>query len=521
MSTSPDPRPATPQPQPSRRSLLRGAAAVGGAAIVLAPLQFSPATAAGGTRTRTITGHLDPGAADWVYVPVDVPTGVNRIDVSYSYSKPTEPAGTATNSCDIGVFDQRGTDLGTRGFRGWSGGARTSFSIAADQATPGYLPGPVESGRWHVALGPYQVCPEGMDYTVTVTLAFGPTPAAFVPAYPPQAVAGRGAGWYRGDCHLHTVYSDGKRQPSEVASGARAAGLDFIVSTEHNTSSAHGVWGPLAGDDLLVVTGEEITTRNGHVLALGLTPGHWVDWRFRSRDDDFGGIADLVRGDGGIVVPAHPHCAYVGCRWKFGYADADALEVWNGPWTLDDEMAVETWDAMLVDAGRTGGRWLPAMGNSDAHSDPQVIGLPQTVVHAQALSRDGLVAGLRAGRSWLAESRSVSLAVSAAGGGRSAGIGERLAAGAATPVTVTATVAGVPNGVVRFITDEGQLKQVQLDASGAGTATLGTTPQQATYVRVEVRHPLADGSAGNGNAVSPTLQLGPMAALANPVWLDF
>ena len=85
--------------------------------------------------------------------------------------------------------------------------------------------------------------------------------------------------------------------------------------------------GPLAGDDLLVVTGEEVTTRNGHVLALGVRPGHWVDWRYRAGDSVFGDIAASVRKDGGIVVPAHPHCAYVGCRWKFGYADADAVEV--------------------------------------------------------------------------------------------------------------------------------------------------------------------------------------------------
>jgi predicted metal-dependent phosphoesterase TrpH len=41
-----------------------------------------------------------------------------------------------------------------------------------------------------------------------------------------------------GDTHLHTVHSDGRRTPAEVAAGARAAGLDFIVSTDHNTSSA-------------------------------------------------------------------------------------------------------------------------------------------------------------------------------------------------------------------------------------------------------------------------------------------
>ncbi len=39
------------------------------------------------------------------------------------------------------------------------------------------------------------------------------------------------------------------------------------------------------------------------------------------------------------------------------------------------------------------------------------------------------------------------------------------------------------------------------------------------YVRLEVRHPLADRSASSGTSVSTTPTIDPMAALANPVWL--
>jgi hypothetical protein len=40
---------------------------------------------------------------------------------------------------------------------------------------------------------------------------------------------------------------------------------------------------------------------------------------------------------GGLAVAAHPLATCVACGWKFGYAGLDAVEVWNGPWTLDDE----------------------------------------------------------------------------------------------------------------------------------------------------------------------------------------
>ncbi len=502
---------------PTRRGFL--AAALTGAALTLAPVSFA-AAATGTSKTKTITGHLDPGAADFVYLPIEVPAGVNKISVSYTYSKPQVASGLLGNACDIGIFDEKGTDLAGKGFRGWSGGFRTEFSISAGgDTTPGYLPGPIGKGTWNVVLGPYQVAEQGLDYTVNVTLEYGPDANPFKPQYPPQQIAGRGAAWYRGDAHLHTVYSDGKRTPEEVAAGARAARLDFMISTDHNTPASHGVWGPLAGNDLLILTGEEVTTRNGHYLALGLEPGEWIDWRYRARDKGFEQEAQRIHASGGIVVPAHPYCPYVACRWKFGYDDADAVEVWTGPWTLDDESSVNTWDSMLAHSVRTGGRWLPAMGNSDAHSVPQVIGFPHNVVNAAALSRDALLDGIRNGRNWIAESADVSMDFQVTSGGRSATVGDRLNVAADAAVTVTAKIAGVPNGVVRFITDEGQTQQVTLPASGQGTSTWITTPQLAAYVRVEVRHPKIDGTSGSGTEMGTVIPLGPMAALTNPIFL--
>ncbi|WP_442910920.1 CehA/McbA family metallohydrolase [Kitasatospora sp. NBC_01266] len=513
---------ADDEPGPDRRALLRTGLIAGAAtALTLAPISFAAAEPSDdGTAVQSISGHLDTGAADFVYLPVEVPHGVRQIAVSYSYDRPSVPAGVPGNSCDIGIFDQRGTDLGGPGFRGWSGGFRSSFAISNGEATPGYLPGPVGAGTWHVVLGPYQVAPQGLDYSVQVTLSYGEPGPAFTPRYPADRADGRGRAWYRGDCHLHTVYSDGRRLPAEVAAGARAAGLDFMVSTDHNTPASHGIWGPLAGPDLLIITGEEVTTRNGHWLALGLPPGEWIDWRYRSRDNAYGRFVRQVRGSGGLVVPAHPYCPYVACQFKFGYQGADAVEVWNGPWTYDDESSVDTWDSRLAEDLRAGRPWLPAMGNSDAHSVPQVIGSPHNVVLAEDLTRDQILAGLKAGRSWLAESADVRLDFTATGHGRQVGIGERLTVPADAPVDVTVTVAGVPHGTVRLITDEGQLHQESLPAGGSGTVVWRTTASLACYVRAEVRHPLADGTAGQGNTMGPALPWGPMAALTNPILLS-
>jgi hypothetical protein len=463
--------------------------------------------------TRTITGHLPTGAADFVYLPVRVPHGVRRIAVSYTYDKPTVPAGTLGNACDIGMFDQRGTDVGGPGFRGWSGGARTDFAISAARATPGYLPGPVGAGTWHVVLGPYTVAPRGLDYAVTVTLSFGEPGTTPPPDYPPQRVAGRGRGWYRGDCHLHSVHSDGTRTLEQLTALARAARLDFINSIDHNTSSAHPLLGPLAGDDLLILTGEEVTTRNGHYLAIGLDGGEWVDWRYRARDDAFDRFAGRIRRANGIVVPAHPYGTSLAGQWKFGYDGVDAIEVWNGPWTPDDEASLLTWDNLLTGAVRRGdGHWIPAMGNSDAHRDPDVVGLPQTVVLADGLDRRSLQAGIRAGRSRIAESADVRLTFTASGPrGEHAGIGERLPVAPDAPVTVRLEVSGVPSGtsLVRLVTDQGPVVGAPLPASGV--VEWATTASRAAYVRAEVLHPVPDAGASG--------LPGPAAAITNPIWL--
>ncbi|MER7983408.1 CehA/McbA family metallohydrolase [Streptomyces sp. NPDC095817] len=497
----------------------------GAAALTLESVTFaqtadaSTGTPQTGEVTRTISGHLSTGVADFVYLPVEVPRGVNKISVSYSYDKPTVPSGTPGNSCDIGIFDEHGIALGGRGFRGWSGGSRTAFEISNSEATPGYLPGPVGHGTWHIVLGPYQVAPQGLNYQVQVTLTYGAPGPAAPRHFPPQRAKGHGRAWYRGDCHLHTVHSDGKRQPAEVAAGARAAGLDFMVSTDHNTSSAHAVWGEHADSELLIITGEEVTTRNGHWLALGLPPGDWIDWRYRTRDDAFPRFARQVRRGGGLVVPAHMYCAYVASQWKFGFDDADATEVWTGPWTYDDEHAISTWDQKIGEAVRSDGRWIPAMGNSDAHSDPQVIGLPHNVVLADDLRTDAIMDGIRAGRSWIAESAAVELTFAATGNARHAGIGETLTVPADAPVDIRLDVKGVPNGTVRFITDEGQMHQESLNATGEGTVIWRTTASLASYVRAEVRHPMPDGTPGRGNTMGDALLFGPMAALTNPLFL--
>src|SRR5689334_15701624 len=111
------------------------------------------------TTVRVFSGRSRFGIDQWAYVPFEVPEGVRRISVRGEYERFVVRRGFASNVLDLGIFDPSG-------FRGWSGGARSGFTLSAADATPGYLPGPIQPGTWLVALGPVVLNPRGMRWRV-------------------------------------------------------------------------------------------------------------------------------------------------------------------------------------------------------------------------------------------------------------------------------------------------------------------------------------------------------------------
>lgn len=452
-------------------------------------------------------GRFPFGIDQWAYVPFDVPPGVRRIGVDTSHDR-FSVFGVARNVLDLGVFGPAGHELGNaEGFRGWSGGARSGFTISPSDATPGYLPGPVEPGRWALALGPVVLNPAGMKWQARVELEYGaaqPIPSCHSTST--ARVPGRPPGWFRGDLHLHTVHSDGRYQPDELAAVAAGAGLDFIVSTEHNTSAANSAWDAYRTDVLLVIAGEEVTTRHGHWLAIGLAPQGWIDWRYAPRDGVFGRFAAEVRAAGGLVVAAHPAVPLPGSAWEFGFGDVDAIEVWNGRWNVDDEVSLRIWHRLIAR-----GRRIAAVGGSDSHGPHQRVGSPQTVVLATDLSTPAVIEGLRRGASYLAESSPVTVELTAScpvgDATLTAGPGETLTVPSGAETGITASVSGAPDTCLALITARGAAARIMVGASGHAQLHWATTDAEARFVRVEIRRRLRDRSPS-------------MVALTNPVWLS-
>ncbi|SPM31944.1 PHP domain protein, partial [Mycobacterium terramassiliense] len=449
----------------------------------------------------SFSGRFGFGIDRWAYLPFEVPLGVQRIRVTTSHDR-FAVGGPIRNMLDLGMFGPAGHDLGNAaGFRGWSGGARDGFVISAGHATPGYLAGRIEPGLWAVALGPVVLSPWGMAWEARVTLERGqPGPdSGPLIAHPAPPVSR--AGWYRGDLHLHTVHSDGQRHPRELVAAAHESGLDFIVSTDHNTTSANREWPSCRAGGLLVIPGEEVTTRHGHWLAVGLPPDGWVDWRYAPRDGVFPRFAGEVREAGGLVIAAHPAAPVPGSLWEFGFEHVDGLEVWNGRWNLDDEVSLRIWQRLLCE-----GRRVVAVGGSDSHAHRQPVGSPQTVVHARELSAPALVEGLRRGRSYIARSRAVTVELTASCAGRGAGPGETLRVPPDAPVAVTAMITGAAGTTASLITAEGCVGRATVTGPARTMLRWEVDAASARFARLEIRE-------------AARRPLGAMVALTNPVWL--
>src|SRR5258707_9631366 len=77
-------------------------------------------------------------ALTYIYAPFEIPPQIGQIEVSYHYDAAisSDPTLTDGNTIDIGIFDPRGIEFMSQGFRGWSGSARQQFYLAEDSATP-------------------------------------------------------------------------------------------------------------------------------------------------------------------------------------------------------------------------------------------------------------------------------------------------------------------------------------------------------------------------------------------------
>lgn len=333
-------------------------------------------------------------------IPFEVPEGVERIEVEYSYprfaseARPEGRASVEANIVDLGLYDGKGA------LRGWSGSERRSAYVSASGATPGYRSGPILAGAWALSLGLYKIR-SSVEVLVRVRLV-GKEPLLLA-----------------GDLHMHTTNSDGAYSTQEVIRQCAAAGLDFIALTDHNNTAQNEEIGRPEG--IVVLPGMEYTNYRGHANFLFRGDSDFRLDPLSNGREEMAALFRSAREAGALISLNHTHCD--SCPWEFGFDDLDydMAELWNGAMKGSELRAIAWWQAQLAS-----GRRLAGLGGSDMHRHEMQrnFGSPTTFVQAASRERGDILDALVAGRSSISASRKgprVDLEVGAAGlGGEAA-----------------------------------------------------------------------------------------------------
>ena len=208
------------------------------------------------------------------------------------------------------------------------------------------------------------------------------------------AVSVSGPGWYGGDNHSHTTYSDGSGSIKDNTDAAYNQGLSWLYSTDHNSIRQYvdteTVTAASIGD-FFNIAGNEITSSIGHALgysipyqnssvynvSLNTMPSTGRTWQT---------LINEVYADGGYFYVAHPNYPGLEFRDIYNIRGYAGLEVWNGfyhPIDPDKNVSVKAfqyWDEL----NSRGESKYFGIANSDGHNpgkqgDPYSIGYMDTL----------------------------------------------------------------------------------------------------------------------------------------------
>ena len=173
------------------------------------------------------------------------------------------------------------------------------------------------------------------------------------------------------DLHVHTRFSkDGESSVEAVLARAQAVGLAAVAITDHDTLEGVRYAARLESRPVLVIPGMEVTTSDGHLIALGVS-------ELIPRGRPVLETIELVHAQGGLAILPHPYHRLrhaVGFREHDAFAAVDAVEVFNSRYIVGSANRK---------AGRRAARLgKPAVGGSDSHA-ARYVGYGRTLVDAE------------------------------------------------------------------------------------------------------------------------------------------
>ncbi|MCD6410153.1 MAG: PHP domain-containing protein [Candidatus Verstraetearchaeota archaeon] len=187
------------------------------------------------------------------------------------------------------------------------------------------------------------------------------------------------------DLHVHTWASrDGVSSLEEVLRAASRKGLDGIAITDHDQPFPMQLAEKLSREtELLVVPGVEITTRQGHLIALGFE-------ELVKPMCDALAAGDLIKSAGGVLVVPHPFDKY-----SHGVGEELAVELEPHAVEVCNASTWRRYNRRAAELSRS--RGIPGIAGSDAHHW-RGVGRAYTVVEVEEPSIEEVLKAIRRGR---------------------------------------------------------------------------------------------------------------------------
>ena len=189
------------------------------------------------------------------------------------------------------------------------------------------------------------------------------------------------------DLHIHSQYSeDGAGAPKEIIKILQKKGLQGLAITDHNTVEGGIQALKSATKDFIVIPGAEISTAEGHIIALDIKENIS---RGLSVEETVEKIIDL----GGIPIVPHLYRSMSGIKevkLKRIANKIPAIEVFNACSTPQSNLKA----AKVAKKYKIGGT-----GGSDSHS-PKYGGYAYTVVNTTDFSADSIVSEIKKKKTW-------------------------------------------------------------------------------------------------------------------------
>ena len=238
--------------------------------------------------------------------------------------------------------------------------------------------------------------------------------------------------WYRGELHCQSTYGGGKETVAELVSRAEKLGLDFLAITDRNTLAASQDTAFKSKSVALIPAMEWGSNERGVALLYGpRTFPEFVDSVPQAQ-----ALVDLVQAQGGFFAVAHP--CFPGKPWQWGLAYVNGIEVWCRDWgsvpplSLDElsedlgerkegklvhsvayaaasamvhgqpnQLSANGQACVFYDAELVRGLRAAAIGGSGSASPSVPLASPVTYVYAPDKSVNGILDGLRRGRTYV------------------------------------------------------------------------------------------------------------------------